>query len=72
MCILILPALLCVLMHAKSYVFAAACGVCALQALVMICVCTPTHWVSAQDNEKKTRSYERLHCYNANKVICRN
>ena len=40
-------------MHAKSYVFAAARGVCALQALVMICVCTPTHWVSAQDNEKK-------------------
>ena len=53
MCILILPALLCVLMHAKSYVFAAARRVCALQALVMICVCTPTHWVSAQDNEKK-------------------
>ena len=53
MCILILPALLCVLMHAKSYVFAAARGVCALQALVMICVRMPTHWVSAQDNEKK-------------------
>ena len=53
MCILILLALLYVLMHAKSYMFAAARGVCALQALVMICVCTPTHWVSAQDNEKK-------------------